>query len=87
MAAIGNSCYWLADFLKNLLLWNCLVKWTETCFITFPLKNINFSLVFWDRYGNEQVKEYLNSMGEKGITPGTVLTVCISTQKILMFVD
>jgi hypothetical protein len=29
MAATGNSCFWLADFL-NLLLWNHLAKWTET---------------------------------------------------------
>ena len=29
MAAIGNSCFWLADF-KKLLLWNHLAKWTET---------------------------------------------------------
>jgi hypothetical protein len=30
MATIDNSCFWLADFYKNLLFWNRLAKWTET---------------------------------------------------------
>ena len=30
MAATRNSCFWLVDFLKNLLLWNRLAKWIET---------------------------------------------------------
>ncbi|XP_052083244.1 ATP-dependent translocase ABCB1-like isoform X2 [Mytilus californianus] len=33
----------------------------------------DYALSFW--YGNEQVKEYITSMGAEGITPGTVLTV------------
>ena len=30
VATTGNFCFWLVDFLKNLLLWNSLTKWTET---------------------------------------------------------
>ena len=30
VAATGNSCFWLVEFLKNLLLWKCLAKWTVT---------------------------------------------------------
>lgn len=33
----------------------------------------DYALSFW--YGNEQVKDYITSMGAEGITPGTVLTV------------
>ena len=29
MADTGHSCFWLVDFLKNLLLWNQFPKWTE----------------------------------------------------------
>ena len=30
MAAKGNSCFWLATVLKNILLWKCLAKWSQT---------------------------------------------------------
>jgi hypothetical protein len=30
MATKGNSCFWLVDFWKNLLLWNYFAKWIET---------------------------------------------------------
>ena len=29
-ALIGNSCFWLVNFWKNILLWNSLAKWAET---------------------------------------------------------
>ncbi|CAG2221419.1 ABCB1 [Mytilus edulis] len=35
----------------------------------------DYALSFW--YGNEQVKKFITSNGEDGITPGTVLTVSV----------